>query len=228
MKRALIHIGPHKTGSTYIQKMMKTNAHLLAPSHQFLPKSDPLFEALQRITINIHTKQQLAEWLQAVYDTSLELARSLTAPNTLISSEDLLGPVPTTAGIAGLYPHLIHTLPAIQAGFDDGEVDTQFFAYIRTFHDWLRSVHSHKFRGRERPFAPRKFIKVNELPNTWDHFIADVQDSVGKDAFVYHSYEGDAVTGRLGSDMFHHFGIPDSVLDQMDWIEPVNVSRRSA
>lgn len=228
MKRALIHIGPHKTGSTYIQKMMKTNAGLLAPSHSFHPKSEPLFEALQRITINIHSPEDLSEWLQTIYDTSLELARSLTATNTLISSEDLLGPVPTMAGIHGLYPYLSHTLPEIQAGFDDGEVDTQFFCYIRDFHEWLRSVHAHKFRGRERPLAPRKFIQSNGLPNSWEGFIKNIQSSIGEPSFVYRSYESDAVGGRFGTDLFRHFGLPDAFLDQMDWIEPVNVSSRSA
>lgn len=228
MKRALIHLGPHKTGSTYIQHMMKTNAGLLAQSHSFHPKSDPLFEALQRITINIHSPADLPEWLHGIYETSLELARSLTATNTLISSEDLLGPVPTMAGISGLYPYLSQTLPAIQAGFDDGGVDTQFFCYIREFYDWLRSVHAHKFRGRESPIAPRKFIKTNALPNTWDGFIANMQTAVGKPYFVHRSYEKDAASGRFGTDLFRHFGLPNTVLDKMDWIAPVNVSQRSA
>ncbi len=43
MKRALIHIGPHKTGSTYIQQMMKVNADLFPDTHAAYPKSDPLF-----------------------------------------------------------------------------------------------------------------------------------------------------------------------------------------
>lgn len=228
MKRALIHIGPHKTGSTYIQHMMRRNAHLLAPSHQFFPKSDPLFEALQRMTINIHAQSDLTEWLQPIYDASYELARSLNANNTLLSSEDLLGPVPTMAGIEGLYPFLKYTMPAIQAGFDDAEVETQFFGYIRVFHDWLRSVHAYKFRERERPLAPRKFIKANKLPNTWDGFITQMTDALGPDSFVHSSYEGDAVNGRFGTDLFRHFGLPDPFLNKMNWIAPVNVSPRPA
>jgi len=228
MKRALIHIGPHETGAAYIQKMMETNAGQLAPSHSFHPKTDPLFDALQRITTNIHLAEDLSEWLQNIYDTSLELARSLTATNTLISGADLLGPLPTTAGIKGLYPYLSQTLPAIQAGFDDGEVDTQFFCYIRDFHEWLRSVHTQKFGGSGRPLAPRKFIKSNGLPNTWSGFIKAMQSSIGEPSFVYRSYESDAVGGRFGTDLFRHFGLPDAFLDQMDWIEPETVAPRSA
>jgi hypothetical protein len=228
MKRALIHIAPHKTGSTYIQHMMKTNAHLLPASHQFLPKSDPLFEALQRITLNIHCTADLTQWVQSICDTSLELARSLTANNTLISSEDLLGPVPTLAGISGLYPHLSQTMPTIQAGFDDSEVETQFFGYIREFHDWLRSVHAHKFRGRERVMAPRKFIKANNLPNTWDGFITNMQTSLDKPNIVFRSYETNAQTGRFGTALFHHFGMRAGIMEKMKWIAPVNVSSRPA
>ncbi len=228
MKSALIHIGPHKTGSTYIQKMMQTNAHLLTPTHEFFPKSDPLFEALQRVTINIHTERDLEDWLQPIRDTSAELARSLTARNTLISSEDLLGPVPTMAKIKGLYPYLIQTLPAIQAGFKDGGVNTQFYGYIRDFHDWMRSVHAHKFRDRERPFAPRKFKENNDLPGNWVRFISEMRIALGPSGFVYRSYEDDAADGRFGSALFRHFGLSDAFLDQMNWIEPVNVSRRPA
>lgn len=228
MKSALIHIGPHKTGSTYIQKMMQTNAHLLAPSHEFFPKIDPLFEALQRFTTNIHSERDLEEWLQPIRNTSAELARSLTANKTLISSEDLLGPVPTMAGIKGLYPYLIQTSPAIRSGFKDGGVDTQFFGYIRDFHDWMRSVHAHKFWGHERPFAPCKFKENNDLPSNWVRFISEMRIALGPSGFVYRSYESDAAGGRFGSDLFRHFGLSDGFLNQMNWIEPVNVSRRSA
>ncbi len=226
MKKALIHIGPHKTGSTYIQKMMQTNAHLLAPSHQFFPKSDPLFDALQRFTLGVHNSEDATNSLKTIHQTAYELGRSLTAPNTLISSEDLLGPVPTLAKIYGLYPFLHLTLPAIQAGFDDAEVETQFFCYIREYQDWLRSVHAHKFRDKKRTFAPRKFSRANGLPFAWDTFTETMYTALGKDAVVFRSYETDAVSGRLGADMFRYFGIPDAILDHMDWIEPVNVSPR--
>ena len=217
MKRALIHIGTHKTASTYIQKMMETNADLFKDSHAILPKSDPTFEALQRLTINVHTPADLSNHITGIYETSVELARSLKADNTLLSSEDLLGPVPTLAGIGGLYPYLAYTLPAIQEGFDDGGVETQFYGYIREFRDWLRSVHAHKFRDRERPFAPRKFIERNALPNNWTDFIQRLQTGLGPTGFVYQSYESDAAAGRMGSALFRHFGITDTTLDQMEW-----------
>ena len=151
MKRALIHIGPHKTGSTYIQQMMKVNADLFPDTHTAHPKSDPLFGTLQSLTINIHNGADLAERLPAIQDTSTQIARGLSANNTLFSSEDLLGPVPTLAGVSGLYPFLDQTLPAIQSAFLTENIEVQFFCCIREYGDWLRSVHTHKFRGRERP-----------------------------------------------------------------------------
>ena len=227
MKRALIHIGPHKTGSTYIQQMMKVNADVFPDTHAAYPKSDPLFSALQSLTINIHNTADLAQRLPAIHDTSTQIARNLTADNTLFSSEDLLGPVPTLAGVSGLYPFLGQTLPAIQSAFSTADIEVQLFCYIRDYDDWLRSVHAHKFRDRERPLAPRKFKNRNALPTDWADFIAQMRTNLGPTGFAYQSYESDAASGRFGSALFRHFGLSDDVLNQMDWIAPVNVSPRS-
>ncbi len=227
MKRALIHIGPHKTGSTYIQQMMKVNTDLLPDTHAAHPKSDPLFSALQSLTINIHTDVDLAQRLPAIRETSTQIARSLSAENTLFSSEDLLGPVPTLAGVSGLYPFVDQTLPAIQSAFLAAGVEVQFFCYIREYDDWLRSVHAHKFRGRERPFAPRKFKERSALPSDWVDFIARIRASLGPANVTNQSYETDAASGRMGSTLFRDFGLSEDVLNQMDWIAPVNVSPRS-
>lgn len=217
MKRALLHIGPHQTGADTIQTVMHANAHMLSASHQFLPTADPHFTELRRLTHGLRTPQDVAQNLQAIYDASFDLARSLGATNTLISSPDLLGPMPTMAGISGLYPFLEHTLPAIQAGFDDGEVDTQFFGYTRNYREWMQAIHAHKFRDRERTFAPRAFRKRNELPKSWKRFVKQVHASVGENSYIQRSYETDVVSGRMGTDMFRYFGIPQSVLDNMNW-----------
>lgn len=227
MKRALIHIGPHKKGSTYIQQMMKVNADLFPDTHTAHPKSDPLFGGLQSLTINIHSDADLAKRLPAIQDTSTQIARGLSANNTLFSSEDLLGPVPTLAGVSGLYPFLDQTLPAIQSAFLTEDIEVQFFCYIREYGDWLRSVHAHKFRGRERPFAPRKFKERSALPRDWSDFLARLRACLGPTGLAYQSYESDAASARFGSALFRHFGLSDDVLDQMDWIAPVNVSPRS-
>jgi hypothetical protein len=227
MKRALIHIGPHKTGSTYIQQMMKVNADLFPESHAAHLKSDPLFSTLQSLAINIRTHADLAQRLPAIQDTSAQIARGLNAENTLFSSEDLLGPVPTLAGVSGLYPFVDQTLPAIQSAFLAAGVEVQFFCYIREYDDWLRSVHAHRFRGRERPFAPRKFKTRSALPNDWADFIARLRASLGPANVANLSYETDAASGRMGSALFRVFGLSEGVLNQMDWIAPVNVSPRS-
>lgn len=225
VKRVVFHIGPHKTGSTYIQRMMRVNRARFPESHRPVLKSAPLFGALHRASLGLLRPDQQADHLPLMFDIASELARNLDADNTLFSDEDLLGPLPSRHGIAGLYPYIDQTLPRIYNAFAAQGIAVQFFFYLRSYNDWLHSVHAYKFLKDKRSFAPKTFKARHQLPDNWTNLVNRMNASVGAENILYHSFEQDRATGRMGTALFRAFGLDDETLDRLDWIAPVNVSR---
>ena len=225
MKRVLFHIGPHKTGSSYIQRMMRVNRNHFPDSHRPVLEHEPLFGALHRATLGLMRPEQLPDHLPLISDIATELARSLDAENTLFSDEDLLGPLPTRHGINGLYPYIEQTLPLIHRACVAQGVEVRFFFYLRSYTDWLQSVHAYKFLKDTRGFAPKKFKARHQLPHNWTSLLARKNGAIGAENILYQSFEEDRATGRLGTALFRAFGLDDETLNTFEWIAPVNVSR---
>ncbi len=205
--------------------MMRLNRDQFPDSHRPVLENDPLFGALHRATLGLLRPAQLVDHLPLIFDIAAELARNLDAQNTLFSDEDLLGPLPTRHGINGLYPYIEQTLPLIHHACVAQGVEVRFFFYLRSYNDWLHSVHAYKFQKDPRGFAPKKFKARHQLPDNWASLLARMNGSVGAENVLYQSFEEDRATGRLGRALFHAFGLDDTTLERFEWIAPVNVSR---
>ncbi len=225
MKRVIFHIGPHKTGSSYIQRMMKVNADKFPETHEPILKNNPLFGALHNTMLSLHTDADVDERLPLIADIANELAKNVQADHTLFSDEDLMGALPTRHSVPGLYPFAPRTLATLQQTFAAHGMNVQFYHYMREYGDWMRSLHAFKFRNHPRPFAPRKFAERHKLPKNWLDHVERMDDALGFENIQYQSYEEDRATGRFGTALWRAFGLSDDVLDSFDWIDPVNVSR---
>lgn len=222
-----IHIGPHKTGSTFIQRRMTQNRHLFGRDYQTLVKVDlPVLSLIDAI----YPLQTQAAALKAV-DTIRERAFLLgklvaDTQNTLASSEDLLGPLPTRCGIVGVYPFAEITLSAMVSGLEQAGTPYQFAFYLREYKDWLRSVYRYKFRDQpDRGFAPLQFAKRNGLPASWGGILACLQQAVPAENLRILSFEQDRATGNFGQALFDLSGLPREVQTRFKPLEPVNVSQ---
>jgi len=222
-----VHLGPHKTGTTFIQRRMVKNRPLFGPDFQTLDKKDPTLFALIDV---LYPPQTIAEAMAAT-DTIRVRAKllgqlSADVENMLVSSEDLLGPLPTRRGISGLYPFAKITLGAMISGLEQAGEPFQFAFYQRNYRDWIGSIYRYKFRKTpERTFAPARFQQRHGLPASWDVFLRRLEKTVPPAQLHILSFEQDRATGNLGTALFDLAGLPREVQARFQPLEPVNVSQ---
>ncbi len=222
-----IHMGPHKTGSSFIQRRMVQNRALLGPQFQTVVQKDlPLFSLVEAIH-PIRTRPSAIGAAATIRERSRLLGKIFAeAENTLISSEDLMGPLPSRAGITGLYPFAEVIMPAIMQGFEQANAPFQFVFYRRNYGEWLRSVYRYRFRhAPDRAFAPKQFKKRHGLPENWDAFLVRLTEAVGAGHLRILSFEQDRASGHFGQGLFDLAGVSRAVQAQFAPLDPVNVSQ---
>jgi len=222
-----IHIGPHKTGSTFIQRRMVQNRQLFGHGFQTLVKDDVPVLSLIDAVYSLQTQDAALQAADTIRERAFLLGKMVDGTaNTLASSEDLLGALPTRLGIAGVYPFAGITVAAMVAGLEQAGTAYQFAFYLRDYKDWLRSVYRFKFRDQpERGFAPVQFAKRNGLPANWDGVLARLNMAIPAGKLHIISFEQDRATGNFGQALFDLSGVARDVQAQFKPLEPVNVSQ---
>jgi hypothetical protein len=224
LSKLILHIGPHKTGTTYIQHMMVENRTRFPKTMQIIRKSDPLFYSLVRVCV-LQAKGE-EDTTELISKLATELSQFVTKDYALASDEDILGPLPSRFIYNPLYGQAATFLPIIQSAVRATGNDIHFVFYIRRFHDWLHSLYRYTFADTpDRPFAPKKYKQKRALPDNWLTVRQSLQDSLGTDGISFVNYESDRATGRLGTALFKMCGLTDAELDTLNWIEPVNVAQ---
>ncbi|MBV1863633.1 MAG: hypothetical protein KUG74_04270 [Rhodobacteraceae bacterium] len=221
------HLGPHKTGSTFIQRRMVQNRPLFGPNFQTLDKKDPTLFTLIDALYPLQTVAEAVAATDTIQVRAKLLGRlSAGVENMLVSSENLLGPLPTRRGIFGLYPFAEITLSAMVSGLEQAGAPFQFAFYQRNYRDWLGSIYRYKFRTTpERAFAPARFQQRHGLPASWDGFLQRLEKTVPPPQLHILSFEQDRSTGNLGTALFDLAGLPREVQARFQPLEPLNVSQ---
>lgn len=216
LSKVIIHIGPHKTGISFIQRMMLDNLDLFPRNIRVLTKSEPMFRALvipaRRYATGHH------DTLPLITQVAQDMARALRHDYLLMSNEDILASLPSRFLYNSLYGDAPTYLPAIQSAFRNVGHDVQFIFYVRAYSDWLHSLDRYHYQDeQDRPIAPKRYKERRNLPDNWK--------ALGIDGITFINYEADRTNGRLGTALFKMCGMTDADLDALNWIEPVNVSR---
>lgn len=167
-KSVYIHMGPHKTGSTSIQKFIRQNARLLREVYD--AEEVPL-EYTRRAVEHI----RLGSW-QALREVLIELNDHIEQRPCSIflwSSEDLAGELPGRKGGKNPYCHLGRVVSEIQETLRGANCNFYFFR--REPVDWLESAFVQHLKYRSRFKSAEEFKSWMHFESLWDKVIGRVR-----------------------------------------------------
>lgn len=235
-RRIVLHLGPHKTGSAFIQRMAEHNLPHLPPEIEVIERVNPDLLGLRGLTKGLRSLAEAERRVGEITDAATRLERhARDAACTLVSHEALLGATPGTHGIRGLYPFAGVILPALLAGLSSGGAEVQPVVYARDFDDWLRSndtFRRQKSLGRwrlilNRRFDPASYAARHDLPRGWDDLHARLRAASGRRGLAVLSFEAERDAGLIGAGLYRLMGLDDAAIARLDRIAPQNVTTPS-
>lgn len=198
MTTVYLHIGFHKTGSTSLQELLRANRGLTKHRLRILVQGDdalrPLEDACRAYDRRSDQPRAFAiqqAWLNLV-------ANPAGSPDTwIVSTENVLGRIPSTRDDTAIYRHG----PAILALLQDTStaIQLEVCAYLRGPKGWLDSIHRHLVRTRGLAISAETFHALEKF-STHPDPLADAANRI--DAVLRHplhrfTLEDDSAT-RLG------------------------------
>lgn len=220
-RRVVLHVGPHKTGTTTLQATLGGNARLLAPYWSVMSRNDPLADWLCLATRPCARPDQLPAALPEIEARARALARSCRhLPRVLISHEDLLGARPTRRGEVGLYPTGAAKLASIVRAFHDGGAAVEVIFTDRPLPAWTASLQRDLQPDAARHVSPQAFAATHGFPDSWDGLIAQIRGAVAPATVTVLPFAADTDHGQMGRAMLAHLGVPAAVLDTVRWSSP--------
>jgi len=226
-RRIVLHIGAHKTGTTYIQHMMEANRSRLPLAYETVPRRQRHLHALTQMTAGAQTDVAAAELSETLTQTAAQLANRFSRVETLlITHEGLPGPLPGRKMFKGLYPQAQNLLPPIVKGLQQSGAEVVVVFYKRRFRDWQASLYHYRhIDNPERAYHPARFAERTGLPDDWTDVITRMRDPLPGVEFHVVSYEKDRASGLLGRALLTLLGLSDDQIALLRKLPPKNVSR---
>ena len=144
--RVIVHLGFHKTGTTFLQNFLLENQRALAAHFLMLNQRQRTASVLAKAAQAIHRRMdQGKEPGRFLADLTREangirdLARSL-GKGIIVSDEEIAGYLPGRGSFTALYPALPAIGRALKEGFAPMRVE--FVLYTREMEAWIRSSHN--------------------------------------------------------------------------------------
>lgn len=227
VRRIVLHIGAHKTGTTYIQQTLESNRARLPLPFEMVPRRQRHLHRLTRIAASVQTEVAFKGVEADLQATALRLANCFDRVETLlISHEGLPGPMPGREQFPGLYPMAHLLIPAIVRGFEQSGASVSVVFYKRRFHDWKASLYRYRFReSPDRAYHPARFAARSGLPEDWQELITRLRQALPKDCLHVVSFEQDRETGLLGTALYNRLGLSLTEISALKRLAPQNVSR---
>ncbi len=146
-KTILVHLGPHKTGSTAIQKSLADASALLKDAGVAYANSEGTHAAALDLV-----NERFGSATEKLEDLSQSIS-FLEQKSVILSHEDFCGELIGRSLRRKVYPKLTKHLRLIRRAF--GQHEVKFVFFLREESDWLRSCyHQHlKYRTRYSDFA---------------------------------------------------------------------------
>ena len=174
-KKIHIHLGPHKTGSSAIQRALKDNTRVL--------KSELGLTHIGSSKIAVAAKHLNAERMDEAADTLAAVAAACAkAPgDCILSCEDLAGILPGARRVRRAYPHLWRNIDALQKAF--GAFDCRYYFFLREPEEWVTSAYIQNLKHRQKFNTLEGFTGFLQVDELWDAVIAKASRKLGN-AFV--------------------------------------------
>ncbi len=223
----LLHIGLHKTGTSYIQRTLGRNRGRLPLEFETVPRHHRILRTITALTNRLKTLDETINVAPELTELSQQLAqRFARVPRLLVTQEDLIGRIPSRKSAEGLYPFVHVILPALITGFEHSGAEVHTILYLRDFKDWQASLFRHKFINQPaRAYAPKKFAARKALPKNWRALETRIRTAVGARPLFIERFEDDRATGLLGRALFERLGLSAADINNLIRIAPQNVSR---
>ena len=171
-KKIHIHLGPHKTGSTAIQRALRENASVLKEGFGLTAIKTPLIAKAAKF-LNADRTQDAVSALESVADLCAK-----AEGDCIISCEDFSGPIPGTRGKRKLYPNLWPNLRALEDVFSI--YDCRYYFFLRHPEDWAWSAYVQNLKHRQKFSRYEEFINFLNLDELWDAVISKPTRELGK------------------------------------------------
>lgn len=184
-KDVIIHIGPHKTGTTSIQAA-------LARGRSVLEKHDIAY-LHNTVTVAL-AKQLCAQNYEAASESVSELSNAISVlpqGQVLISNEDFSGHFPGRAASRRIYRTLLKNLQLIAKNLEPHRV--RFIFFERDQEEWLFSCYGQvvRYRSKYSSFAD---YRANMKPSPWMNVLSGAIESFGT-AFIIFPYRREPAAG---------------------------------
>ena len=170
-KRIFVHIGPHKTGSTAIQRCLAENKATLAEAGLKYLHSKTLHDAGMLLA-----KESFQEAEQLLIRVARKISTS-EAGTWLLSQEDFCGDLPGRSRRKAVYPKLAKNLRIIVRALSPHQVVFVFFE--RDEEQWLESCYHQHLRFRTFFNDFRTFRSHFENFTDWESQLQGVKSIFG-------------------------------------------------
>lgn len=216
MARVLLHCGFQKTGTTYIQALLKKNLSLIDPTIAVYNKG-PGTRKLQRACATYIMWGKPVARTELV-DTASEISAQIRDSGrdyAIITNENLLG-----ANVYGKKGGDIFTwgeqvLPAVLEGFAGHVVRLVF--YTREPQSWWRSVHAQAIRTRRVRAPLEDYVARAPFTLNWREVAQRYWNHFGTDIVQFVEMEDDLATDfGLGDALLRSAGLDDAMLATLE------------
>lgn len=207
-----LHIGAHKTATTFIQTQLRIRAsELAAAGLAAAPHSDVRKAASDRLDLAGRLGGAGLPLAQPAIALALKplVAAQNKIRRLIVSEENLIGSMASVEGDAGMYPDVGSRLKCLLTALSGRDV--KVFVSIRAYPDFLASVFAYQ-AGRKAGLDQDAFARRTQaLRRDWPDVVGDVCEVAGGSNVTVWTYEGfahdpgavsDALTGEPGLNLF--------------------------
>lgn len=236
-RRILLHLGPHKTGSAFMQRMAEFNIPRLPPGIEVIERVNPDLLALREITKSLRSAEEARRRAPEIAEAAARVERwTRNAGASLVSHEALLGATPGRHRIRGLYPFIETILPAMLEGLSGAGASVGIALYARDFTAWMRSNDAYRRKKEHilvrtllrRPFSPARYAARHGMPAGWDDLHRRIRAAAGGRSVHVLSFEAESRAGLLGAGLWRLMGLSEAEIDGLERIAPQNVTNPAA
>lgn len=178
-----IHLGPHKTGTTAIQRLMSDEASYVKQEFGLIYFDDQLIKEGARLL----NRSQIDE--AKILLSKAERLIDGSEGDILISNEDLAGDLPGRTGKRRPYPKLWENMKVLKESFS--RFDCKFYFFVRDPEYWISSAYHQLVKHRDRFHSLNEykdFLKRSEL---WDEVLQKPRGKIPGEFFEIAYQEGE-------------------------------------
>ncbi len=225
-RRIILHIGAHKTGTSSLQYLLESNHLRLPGDYDLIRRYSGTLGQIKNPIYHLKTAEDALRALPRLQKAAHDLALATPwARVTLVSHEDLMGPLPTRGGVRGLYPFAPAALRAMLDGIAQAGVAAEVVFYTRDWDDWKESVFYYKARKRPDRRHSDWHDRRHGLPDGWEELLTRLRRAAGDTAFHHCRFEDDRDAGLMGLGFLRAAGLSPQQIARLRRVAPRNVTR---